>query len=139
MEFKELSEHYKDTKENFYQYYGGKAEGLQLALSYFGNGNKQPMEEQEPAEWSEEDEIRLKEAIEVLDESIKYLPMGYGFIKDVNLVKNWLKSLRPQPHWKPSEDQIQELYNILQDPKKAGSISDRASIVGLIHDLKKLI
>lgn len=44
-----------------------------------------------------------------------------------------------QPHWKPSEDQIQALYNILQDPKKAGSISDRASIVGLIHDLKKLL
>lgn len=46
---KKLSEHYKDTKENFYQYYGGKAEGLQLALTYFGNENE--LTEQKPAEW----------------------------------------------------------------------------------------
>ena len=35
-DYKKLSEHYKDTEENFYQYYGGKADGLQLALIYFG-------------------------------------------------------------------------------------------------------
>ena len=45
---KKLSEHYKDTEENFHQYYGGKAEGLQLALAYFGNENEQSLEEYVP-------------------------------------------------------------------------------------------
>lgn len=43
-----MSEHCKDTEKNFYHYYGGKAEGLQLALTYFGNGNERPMEEYVP-------------------------------------------------------------------------------------------
>jgi hypothetical protein len=47
---KKLSEQYKDTEENFYQYYGGKAEGLQMALTYFENVNEQPLKEQKPAE-----------------------------------------------------------------------------------------
>jgi len=41
-------------------------------------------------EWSKEDEIQLKEALEVLDESIKHLPLGYSYTE---LVKTWLKSL----------------------------------------------
>lgn len=104
--------------------------------------NKQ--KEQYPVKWSEEDEIRLKEALEVLDESIKHLPIGYGYTKDVRLVKDWLESLRPQPgfskedfikfgnreyergrqdgiqfaertHWKPSEQQVTDLRLLLDD------------------------
>lgn len=53
---KELSEHYKDTKENFYQYYGGKAEGLQLALACFGNENE--LAKQKSTEWSNDERIK---------------------------------------------------------------------------------
>jgi len=62
--------------------------------------------------WSEEDEIRLKEALEVLDESIKHLPIGYGFIEDVRLVKDWLKSIKerfnlePKQEWNKKDKQI---------------------------------
>ena len=79
--------------------------------------------EQKPAEWSEIEQNVIDCAVDVLEKELPSLAAS-------------LKSLRSS--WKPSEDQIQALYNILRDPKNAGSISDRASIVGLIHDLKKL-
>ena len=71
---------------------------------------------QKHAEWDKEDEIRLKEAIGVLDESIKYLPLGYGYTNDVRYVKNWLKSLRPQPKQEWSEEDEKNLklaYDLL--------------------------
>jgi hypothetical protein len=56
--------------------------------------------EQKPAEWSEEDE-------ETLGKLHRLLVICRGekkFIKeaDYNKMDNLLKSLRPQPHWKPS-------------------------------------
>jgi hypothetical protein len=70
---------------------------------------------QKPAEWNEEDEIRLKEALEVLDESIKHLPIGYGYTKDVRYVKDWLKSLRPQPkqEWNWGDEDFEKFRKVL--------------------------
>lgn len=125
--------------------------------------NKQ--KEQYPVKWSEEDEIRLKEALEVLDESIKHLPIGYGYTKDVRYVKDWLKSLRPQPglskedfikfgnreyergrqdgiqfaertRWRPSEEQREAVFHACNR-----MVGDRyhAAIYSLYNELKKLI
>ena len=67
------------------------------------------------AEWSEEDEKRIKqliydtEAIRAEYEKKKE-KLGERFnnalIKDCDEQIEWLKSLRPQPHWKPSEEQM---------------------------------
>jgi hypothetical protein len=53
--------------------------------------------EQKPVEWSDEDKAMLKVAIAVL--------RRYSH----DDVADWLKSLRPQPHWKPSEEQMEAL------------------------------
>ena len=89
---KKLSEHYKDTEENFYQYYGGKAEGLQLALTYFRNENEQPMKEQKPAEWSEEDERMLSRCIKSVECS-KQFAESETFKKAKDAEITWLKLL----------------------------------------------
>lgn len=52
-------------------------------------------------EWSEEDKRNLNDAI-------LFIKTGtYSLDKD-NLI-NWLKSLSPQPHWKPSDEQMNAL------------------------------
>jgi len=53
--------------------------------------------EQKPVEWSDKDKAMLKVAIAVL--------RRYGH----DDVADWLKSLRPQPHWKPSKEQMEAL------------------------------
>lgn len=59
-------------------------------------------------EWSREDEIRFKEALEVLNESIKHLPFGYGYTKDVRLVTDWLKSLHERLNLQPKQGWSEE-------------------------------
>ena len=56
--------------------------------------------EQKPAEWSEEDERLLTKLMTFVDiECFDRECNGQDVIA-------WLKSLRPQPHWKPSEEQM---------------------------------
>ena len=77
-------------------------------LSYLDN-----QKEQKPAEWSEEDENRIK-SIKATLEQFAYannmLDVN-GDCCDASMIKNinWLKSLRPQPHWKPSKEQMKAL------------------------------
>jgi hypothetical protein len=54
---------------------------------------------QKPAEWSEEDEAMWMD--------IKYQMIHGSYIPfdKIEWIENRLKSLRPQPHWKPSEDE----------------------------------
>ena len=73
-------------------------------------------------EWSEEDEETIKMAIETLEHE-NYL----------NLVER-LKSLRPQPHWKPSEEQMEELDNA-----RHNLTASCETLSSLYHDLKKLM
>ena len=60
------------------------------------------MYQQEPA-WSEEDEDKLEQCIRIVS----------GWEGDYDIVKspysNFLKSLRPQPHWMPSKEQMDAL------------------------------
>jgi len=67
-----------------------------------------------PTEWSEEDENKI--------ESIKGL-ITTGRFADTNTIRTiWelLDSLRPQPQWKPSEEQIYSLGTVV---KGAGDVS----------------
>ena len=77
-------------------------------------------------EWSEEDEHRRQQAINALDRN------GYYVLVD------WLKSLRHQPHWKPSKKQIDALNSIIL----IGSftyVGQGQDLISLKDDLKKLM
>ena len=80
--------------------------------------------EQKPA-WSEEDEYVLEDVEEAI---INY---WHGDTQDILL--DWLKSLRPQSQWKPSEEQIKQLGNCIGRAWYNGD-----ELVGLYNDLKKL-
>ena len=74
------------------------------------------LQEQKPAEWSEEDEEHLDSIIESYKELLKdysanngvdYIPYNTPVVARtvLNDIK-FLKSLHPQPHWKPSKEQM---------------------------------
>ena len=66
--------------------------------------------ENNPAEWSEEDCIKQRALIDTL--------RGETTCFTTNDFISWIKSLRPQPHWKPSEEQMEIL---------------KKSVVGEVH------
>ena len=55
----------------------------------------------------------------------------YQIEKDVD----WLKSLRPQPHWKPSEEQMKALDMAIG---QVWTIQDKDRLLSLYRELKKL-
>lgn len=57
-------------------------------------------EEQKPAEWSEEDENMLWNIISIVGESKSI---------QADEMLDWLKSLRPQSHWKPTKAMLDAL------------------------------
>jgi len=60
-------------------------------------GFREGVESVKPAEWSEEDELMRTVIIQTLERFA-----GRG---TTGMQIEWLKSLCPQPHWKPSEDE----------------------------------
>lgn len=82
---------------------------------------------QKPAEWSEEDE-RLLSKLQI------YVDLDC-FDREWNgqdLI-NWLKSLRHQNTWKPSEEQMKYLHKYAEQNNYDGTI-----LTGLYNDLKQL-
>ena len=65
--------------------------------------------EQQPADWSAEDEEMLDAMIDIVSHSL-YEPLcpREGMLA-------WLISLRPYPHWKPSEEQLEADLDALVD------------------------
>ena len=80
----------------------------------------------QPAEWSEEDKLHLNNAILAAEKE-------WGV--DSCTVK-WLKSLRPQPHWKPSEEQMDALKNCAYGTYQNG---DGPALRELYDALQKLL
>ena len=72
-------------------------------------------------EWSKRDEKLLNDAISLADEC-----------DDIEL-RDWLKSLRPQNRWKPSEKQLNELHKVITNTGFNPYV-----IKSLYDDLKKL-
>ena len=77
------------------------------------------LKEQKPVEWSEEDKEYIAACIEVIDyyytlcDKLKILTKINAFRRDyAEKLKSWLKSLRPQKQWKPSDEQIQALVYV---------------------------
>jgi len=86
--------------------------------------------------WSEEDERNIETIVDIVHRS--YAP--FDTIRDdypinCEALLSWLKSLRPQPHWKPSEEQMEALE--MASRKWFGEDSVR-NLSALYEDLKKL-
>ena len=95
---------------------------------------------QNPAEWSEEDE-RMYKAISIalsLNEAKGYLKSWYTTQEEAD---NWLKSLKEGYTWKPSEEQMNALWDkISKDnlPNSEKEISQQVALTELYEQLKKL-
>ena len=83
--------------------------------------------EQKPAEWSEEDrEMRMK--------ILKYLSTRCSVI-EYEEVENWLNNLRPQPHWKPSKEQMKEYSYWYKNFIESGLASPSSKAVNVLREL----
>jgi hypothetical protein len=87
-------------------------------------------------EWSVEDRSKIQRICKYLDEAKKY----YADITEVRECIDWLKSLRPQSTWKPSDEQIKAVRLarsfVVDDFDENPTLSD--VLVELEKQLKKL-
>ena len=85
--------------------------------------------------WSEEDETALQDTLWCIGQARKQA-------KDENdmgtcwFAERWLKSLKPQNRWKPSDEQMQALDTIYKT--HCADSSCRRVVFNLLNDLKKL-
>ena len=96
---------------------------------------KDRVQPQPKQEWSEEDNQYLYGLIGLIEQSKAELPITLKGKAADNCI-DWLKSLRPQSLWKPSESDIlllERIANGMSNPQDF-----QASLSGLIGQLKKL-
>lgn len=84
-----------------------------------------PYNEKQRQEWSEEDREMLDNCLGLIQE-----------IDSTQEEQNWLKSLKPEYHWKPSEEQMNALDKAKNNPANYYDI--RLGLQSLYNDLKKL-
>ena len=85
--------------------------------------------EKKPVEWSEEDEKMLKELITQLE------ALECSFALDFKVDKKWLKSLRPQNHWKPDIDELDALQDMLRYFRIESNAGNREQIADMVESL----
>ena len=87
-------------------------------------------------EWSEDDEQHIDSLLKRLDALCrnKFERTRFAISED----RDWLKSLRPQNRWKPSDEQIGLLQAIINEPKNAASESCQIVLKDILEQLKKL-
>ena len=78
--------------------------------------------------WSEEDEKILHNIEQCIYDNV----VNIGSVNKVRYV-DWLKSLRPQKQWKPSEEQLKFLQHYADQNNYDGTV-----LTSLLNDLKKL-
>ena len=88
-------------------------------------------QDQQPAEWSEEDEQWLESIIKDYEDSL-VKDKDHAAIIEIKI--DFLKSLRHQPHWKPSEKQLIELRHVI-----SGCSFEVEAIIELEKQLQKLL
>ena len=108
-------------------------------LNFFQNPasyNPDALNIQQPAEWSEEDES-MREALiqdfEMLKDGASSDTVKALYDKRIA----WLKSLKPQPHWKPSEKQMEAL-RVASEVGTANESWAMEKLKTLYSDLQKL-
>ena len=102
-------------------------------MSWFKSLRPQPKQE-----WSEEDEDNLHNIKLIIENFNSTIPYSGGNLTPSKEYKqeliSLLKSLRPQSHWKPSEEQMAALA-----VAKIGIDTDYELLESLYNDLKKLM
>ena len=100
---------------------------------------------QNPAEWSKEDENNILFLTSIIEECFKDKEkitlcgdtVCANFTKED--VIDRLKSLSLKSHWKPSDEQMDALYTYIYNPQYFNSPDPRMELVeSLYNDLKKL-
>ena len=71
-------------------------------------------ERQKPAEWSEEDEKTIEEAIVHLEKYATECVQGGNSKNYIFGLASRLDHLRPQPRWKPSEEEMDALCGVVE-------------------------
>ena len=105
---------------------------------------KDRVQPQSKQEWSEKDENIIRDIIRFLDKLISYYRnkendsemVKHALISAIEKKKDWLKSLRPQSHWKPSDEQIECLSDAIKHYNSLGYPATK--LKELLEDLKKL-
>ena len=100
---------------------------LQHDLTRYANWLKIQFTPIEKQEWSEEDEVKINRIVACL-ENLNVADNDI-LLKDVD----WLKSLRPQSQWKPSDEQIGVIEAVINNRS-----FQRRHLVSLHEQLKKL-
>ena len=98
---------------------------------------KERVQQQPKQEWSEEDNEHIKSIISTIECSKAQFPNSPAVLEAYNSDLIWLKSLRPQNCWKPSDAQIKALHNL----NLTGGISyagQGQELIELYNDLIKL-
>lgn len=88
-----------------------------------------------PAEWSDKDESYLQTVINEMEVNKKEA-REYEH-KKYDTIILWLKSLRPQTHWKPSEEQMKWLKDVIETVPM--TCRQQVPLESLYNDLKKLL
>ena len=92
-------------------------------------------------EWSDIDKdilFRIIDDLKFLRDTISIDPKYAVNIIDMEREITWLKSLRPQNQWKPSDEQIGLLQAIINEPNNASSESCQIVLKNILEQLKKL-
>ena len=105
----------------------------QRRLNWFKNKLKS-LRPQPKQEWSDEDENMRNLIIETLDDNSHYFP----FKETKKKMMDWLKSLRPQSHWKPSEEQMTNLLRAEGRLRIEGENVLAGKLAEIYEQLKKL-
>ena len=84
-------------------------------------------------EWSDEDEKRINYIFENFKQDV--IPDE----EDQEWLRNRLKSLRPKPHWKPSEEQMEALNEAINEAADSGSIHLNSWRYNLLKEIKEKI
>ena len=90
---------------------------------------KDRVQPQPKQEWSEEDE---KKRLTINKAIWEYTGEDGVTQGEAATLIHWLKSLRPQSQWKPSDEQMDALWNVYRGGK------EQAELATLYNDLKKL-
>ena len=81
--------------------------------------------------WSEEDKKKVNNLYVLLDQMVSFNMLSN---KDATEFKDWLKSLRPQNTWKPSDEQME----VLKEATSIVGSKYKSCLNSLYSDLKKL-
>ena len=109
------------SEQELSAYHQGLTFGATKIAEYLG--------EQKPAEWSEEDEYVINKVLNWA-EIVNPTSTIFEKLPKEQFIER-LKSLRPQPHWKPSEEQMDTL-------ETAVSSLQSSALESLYNKLKKL-